>query len=370
MAKRRKNKSKSSFSVLKFIAWFLALVIFGMSVFAVGYYFGYEQAQKEELEKHGVQEQKKLDVLKRKNTQLASKESTVNERLKKVLKKEAQKATPKIREQVKVAQKKNQIPKKIEKPLVKKEVYKIKESYGSSHEYADESLAQPPIRVKRAIKKIYSSKPKLAIIIDDVSVKSQVNAVKSLGLDITMSFLPPSPSRPHSAKLAANEDFYMVHLPMEAQNYSAEEPNTLRIYDSQEKISYRVAAIKKLFPKVRYINNHTGSKFTANEVAMNKLVVALKKNYISFIDSRTTAKTKVPTVMKNFGYKYVARDVFLDHHMDKPYILKQIKEAIRIAKSEGLAIAIGHPHANTILALHESKKLFKDVDLVFINKIY
>ena len=74
--------------------------------------------------------------------------------------------------------------------------------------------------------------------------------------------------------------------------------------------------------------------------------------------------------MKNFGLKYVARDVFLDHHMDKPYIKTQIKKAIKIAKSEGVAIAIGHPHANTILALYESRKLFKDVDLVFVNKVY
>ncbi len=56
--------------------------------------------------------------------------------------------------------------------------------------------------------------------------------------------------------------------------------------------------------------------------------------------------------------------------MDKAYIKTQIKKAIRIAKVEGVAVAIGHPHANTILALHESKKLFKDVDLVLINKIY
>ncbi|MDQ7062364.1 MAG: divergent polysaccharide deacetylase family protein [Sulfurimonas sp.] len=205
---------------------------------------------------------------------------------------------------------------------------------------------------------------------DDVSVKSQVNAIHSLGLNLTMSFLPPSAARPKSAKLASKEDFYMVHLPMEAQNYSAEEPNTLRITHSQSQISSRVQEIKKLFPKVRYINNHTGSKYTSSEIAMNRLIMALNANNISFIDSRTTAQTKVPKVMKNFGLKYVARDIFLDHHMDKPYIMSQIKRAIKIAKAEGIAIAIGHPHKNTILALYESKKLFKDVDLVLINKIY
>jgi polysaccharide deacetylase 2 family uncharacterized protein YibQ len=184
-----------------------------------------------------------------------------------------------------------------------------------------------------------------------------------------MSFLPPSSFRPNSAKLAAKEKFYMVHLPMEAMSFTAEEPTTLRVNDSQTKISKRIEKLLKQFPKAKYINNHTGSKFTSNEVAMNRLMNSLKKHNINFIDSRTTAKTKVPAVMKNYGLKYIARDVFLDHHQDKPYVKKQIKEAIRIAKQHGSAIAIGHPHKNTLLALKESKKLFKDVELVYINKL-
>jgi hypothetical protein len=100
------------------------------------------------------------------------------------------------------------------------------------------------------------------------------------------------------------------------------------------------------------------------------LIFVLKSEHINFIDSRTTSKTKVPRVMKNFGLKYVARDVFLDHKMEKSYIKSQIKKAINIAKAHGTAIAIGHPHVNTILALNESKKLFKDVDLVYVNNLY
>jgi polysaccharide deacetylase 2 family uncharacterized protein YibQ len=185
-----------------------------------------------------------------------------------------------------------------------------------------------------------------------------------------MSFLPPCKKRPHSAELASKESFYMVHLPMEAENFSAEEPRTLRINDTQQTILARIVEIKKLFPKVKYINNHTGSKFTSNEIAMNTLIFPLNQNNKSFIDSRTTAKTQAPKVLRNFGLKYVARDIFLDHKTDKNYIKQQIKKAIRIAKAEGVAIAIGHPHKNTLSALRESKKLFKDVNLVYINKAY
>ena len=74
--------------------------------------------------------------------------------------------------------------------------------------------------------------------------------------------------------------------------------------------------------------------------------------------------------MKNFGLNYVARDVFLDHYSDKASIKKAIKKAIKVAKLHGTAIAIGHPHKNTLMALRESKYLFNDVELVLINRLY
>ena len=359
MSKRKKSNAKNQSNILKTIAWILATVALLMSALTVGYYLGYENAKEEVAKKAKNKEQRRVTFLKKMQTQDI--EESVNKRLKEVLKKEIK--AEKELTQVKPI-------KKEPTPPLKKQPPTVKAHAGASHEYDSSVLAKPPSRVKRQTKVITATKPRLAIIMDDVSVKSQVNAIKSLGLNITMSFLPPSPARPHSAKLASEESFYMVHLPMEAQSFNAEEPSTLRINDSQQKVAQIVKNIKTLFPHVKYINNHTGSKYTANETAMNRLIVALNANNISFIDSRTTAATKVPMVMKNFGLKYVARDVFLDHHMDKPYIKEQIKKAIKIAKNEGVAIAIGHPHANTILALHESKKLFKDIELVLINKVY
>ena len=239
----------------------------------------------------------------------------------------------------------------------------------ASHEYKDKHITKPPKALKRRVIKTVT-RPKLAIIIDDISLANQVKQLKSIHIPLTLSFFPPKPTRPNSAKLASHEDVYMVHLPMEAYNFSAEEPLTLRINDSQKIISDRIKEIKKLFPRVKYINNHTGSKFTSNEVAVNRLIFALTNQHINFIDSRTTAQTKVPKVMRKYGFKYIARDVFLDDDTDIDKIVFQIKRAIKLAKLHGSAIAIGHPHPNTIKALKISKKLFRDVELVKINRLY
>lgn len=328
MQKRKRNTKQvnkrqvdKSSKYLAYLAWFLAILALMLISLTIGYYFGINDAK--QMSPAPVTAQ----------TIPKHKEKTVKKRLKEVLQKEQT------------------------------------EYISAAHEIDDEKLATV-VEPKKKKKIIYTNRPKLAIIIDDVQTKTQVNAIKNLHLPLTMSFLPPRTARPNSAKLAAHEKFYMVHLPMEAMHFSAEEPDTLRVGDSQQVISQKIANIKKEFPKVHYINNHTGSKFTSNEVAMNRLIFALNANHIRFVDSRTTAKTMAPKVLKNFGMKYVARDVFLDHHMDKAYVKKQIKEAIKVAKAHGHAIAIGHPHKDTLEAIAESKRLFKDVDLVQVNKVY
>ncbi|SFV75737.1 FIG00638667: hypothetical protein [hydrothermal vent metagenome] len=258
-----------------------------------------------------------------------------------------------------------------EKPIQEKlkEVLQTPKPQYLSAKHEIDGTKTPPPPSHKLIKKNVSQKPQLAIIIDDVATKSQVKNIHTINYPVTMSFLPPSKQRPNSAYLASKESFYMVHLPLEALHFSSPEKITLKVTDSQQTILNRVQEIKKLFPRVRYINNHTGSKFTANERAMNKLIYALKKYNIYFIDSRTTSKTKVPKVMKNFGYEYIARDIFLDNKSDPAYIIKQLKKAVRIAKKYGHAIAIGHPHKTTIETLKHAQKYLKDLDMVQINQL-
>lgn len=91
---------------------------------------------------------------------------------------------------------------------------------------------------------------------------------------------------------------------------------------------------------------------------------------IEFLDSRTIASSKVPLVMKKYGKKYIARDIFLDHEQNKEYVKSQIKKAISFAKDHGSAVAIGHPHANTLAAIKELKSELNSVELVRIDKVY
>ena len=236
------------------------------------------------------------------------------------------------------------------------------------HEYGNAS--KPPKAKKRKVeKKVQNKVGKLAIIFDDVSFSGDVKHIKALGYPLTMSFLPPTKRHPNSAKLAAKEPYYMVHLPMEAMNFHSPEKFTLLTTDSRNTIVQRIKQVKQWFPKVKYINNHTGSKFTSDAEAMNKLIFALRLENIGFIDSRTTAQTQVEKVMKRYKMPYYTRDIFLDHEDDVDAIKKQIKKAVNIANKYGQCIAICHPHKATLQALKESKEVLKGVNLVRIDKL-
>ncbi len=161
----------------------------------------------------------------------------------------------------------------------------------------------------------------------------------------------------------------MIHLPMEAMHYSHEERYTFRPTTSTLAMDRYVAALRKEFPRARCINNHTGSRFTADYKAMKRLISVLDRYHFCFIDSRTTPRTQVPRLMRNFHRRYLARNVFLDNDINVAKIKAQLKKAIHLAKRRGLAIAIGHPHAKTLEAIRESKGILKEVRLIYVDEL-
>ncbi|MFK0381712.1 divergent polysaccharide deacetylase family protein [Campylobacter coli] len=211
---------------------------------------------------------------------------------------------------------------------------------------------------------------RLAIIIDDMANISQVRALQALKLKLIPSFFPPDKNHIDTPKLALKFDFYMVHLPLAAMNYTKPELDTLNPSDSEKRIFKKIQQVKKDFKDLKFINNHTGSLFTSDEKAMKKLYKAFEKEELIFVDSKTIASSKAPKVAKALGQIYIQRDVFLDNRDDVAYIKNQLIEAVRLAKQKGFAIAIGHPRKNTFKALEQSKDLLKSVELLYLSEIY
>ena len=272
--------------------------------------------------------------------------------------------------------------KEIEKSKIEEKV-EIKQAKEPSKEIEDEiieektKIEKPAIKEKKELitkkdsyKYDLKTKPKLVIIIDDVVSKSQKDKILNIGYPITMAFLPPNSGHKESAIIAQNLPFHMIHFPMQAsKNFKNIEVNTLNISDSYETIEARVKQLRVLYPNATYTNNHTGSVFTENYEAMDKLFRALKKYNFIFVDSRTTPNSVAKELSIKYQMPYIVRDTFLDNDRSFTAIQNQLKDAIRVAKKQGFAIAIGHPYEVTFKVLKESKHLLNDVEPIFLNKL-
>ena len=213
------------------------------------------------------------------------------------------------------------------------------------------------------------SRAKLAIIIDDVGTGEQAQKIAALPVRVTPSIFPPEYQRKDTRSLARGFEHYAIHLPMEAssaKNNSA----TLRTSDNYEKLNGVIAKLRADFPNAKFINNHTGSKFTADERAMQNLLRAMNEHGFLFIDSRTSPATKAKAAMNGLGMRYVHRDVFLDNQNSVAAVRKKLREAVTLAKKQGYAIAIGHPKSSTLRALANSADILDEVDLVYLDEIY
>jgi len=265
---------------------------------------------------------------------------------------------------------KKETPKNPKIAQIKKEPIKEIEEEIIQEEKSKKEKEKTVITKKDIYKHNQKIKPKLIIIIDDVVSQVQKDKILSIGYPITISFLPPTKDHPNSAKIAQDLSSYMIHFPLQATSaFKNFEENTLNITDSYKTIENRVKQLRAWYPKAVYTNNHTGSAFTSSFEAMNKLFRALKKYNFIFVDSKTSVNSTAKELSVKHKVPYIVRDIFLDNDRNFTYIQNQLKLAIKTAKKQGYAIAIGHPYDITFKVLKESKHLLKEVEPVFINQL-
>jgi hypothetical protein len=214
----------------------------------------------------------------------------------------------------------------------------------------------------------------LAIIIDDLgNDRSAGNAVISLPFPVTVSVLPHLSFSSDIAEEAHRRgDEVLLHLPMEPESSKAQtEQSELRVGMSAPEVRDALSSMLETVPHVVGVNNHEGSRATSDPTLMAELMPALQERNLFFIDSRTSASSVAYNAAKSAGVASASRKVFLDDNTDKGAIVAQIQLAVRDAERDGSAIAIGHPHPSTIVALGQSAGLFEDhgVRLVFASDL-
>lgn len=208
------------------------------------------------------------------------------------------------------------------------------------------------------------------IIIDDMGQNlTAARRLLALPYALTFSVLPDlhdSVATADAVHGARRE--VMLHLPMQAEPHSAASAgaNSIRVGMDAQEVSRLIAADLASVPYATGVNNHMGSRATADPALMREVMSVLAARRLYFIDSRTTPETCALDAARAARVPSFYRAVFLDDTESVDYTLAQLRHFQRIVERQGVALAIGHPHATTIEALARFLPEFERTDIELV----
>lgn len=222
---------------------------------------------------------------------------------------------------------------------------------------------------EQALPTIRGKEPVIAIVIDDLGPDAiRTRRAMALPKEIALSFLPYADATPTLAREAAVRGHdIMAHVPMQAEADADPGPMALRIDQSPEENVRRLDWDLSHVPGFVGINNHMGSLFTETREAMVPVMQALEDRHLFFFDSLTSPRSQGAKVARSFGVASASRDVFLDDKQTAEEVTRELALLEHIARTQGVAVAIGHPHDVTLEILERWCKNLKGIRLVHIR---
>jgi polysaccharide deacetylase 2 family uncharacterized protein YibQ len=197
------------------------------------------------------------------------------------------------------------------------------------------------------------SAARLALIIDDCGQWPETErGFIALPVALTLSVLPHvryGDAIAHDAAAAGKG--VMLHLPMEPNSGISSGPGEIRDTMDDAAIAAQVRDDIASVPLATGVNNHEGSRATADDRVMRDVAGVLAEHRLFFIDSRTSAATVAQRDAIAAGIPTARRDVFLDDVAEVGAVETQLRHAAELAKTQGDAIAIGHPRPSTLAAV-------------------
>ncbi len=198
-------------------------------------------------------------------------------------------------------------------------------------------------------------RPRVAIVVDDLGC-SLKRAAEFAALPLPLTFAV-FPLLENSLKVAAylvdHQRDIMLHAPMEPRGYPAVDPGPGALLKTMGDDELSAVFVKDLqfLPGIVGVNNHMGSRLTADSLKMTQVMKVLKGRNLFFLDSRTSADSVACKCAVEAGIPALQRDIFLDNEPDVDHIVEQLQALIEVAKVKGSSIGIGHPYPETVAAL-------------------
>ncbi|MEA3507012.1 MAG: divergent polysaccharide deacetylase family protein [Elusimicrobiota bacterium] len=217
----------------------------------------------------------------------------------------------------------------------------------------------------------FPARNRLAIVVDDLGNSRDINNFLDLEAPLTFAIMP---NLPYSSYLAAELKkrglAYILHMPMEPESYPENNPGEPALFTNMSKAEIEKALERALksVKGVRGLNNHMGSKFTADKESMNKLMEILSSKGLYFVDSNTSNKSAAAETAADHDVPLAANEFFLDNQKDYEYISGRMKVLKKTVLSQPDTVAICHvTRKNTARALAEFIPRFKEAGIEFVT---
>lgn len=227
---------------------------------------------------------------------------------------------------------------------------------------ASGSLPPPPVAVP-------GGTPEIAIIIDDMGLRLDAGQhVVQLPGPVACSFLPYGAYTHQLALLAHRHDKeVMLHLPMATIDGHALDAGGLTLDMTQRELVDTLQADIARVPHISGINNHMGSLLTQHPGHMLWLMRAIQNDKsLFFVDSRTTKYTVARQIAYENSVPSVSRDVFLDDDPTPEAIHREFRRLLGLARRNGSALGIGHPHPTTLAVLKRELTQLSDQGVTLV----
>jgi polysaccharide deacetylase 2 family uncharacterized protein YibQ len=217
--------------------------------------------------------------------------------------------------------------------------------------------------------------PRVAIVIDDLgySRNGVVTDLLSLDLPLTIAVLPTLPHSNFALERARSEGkCAILHLPMEPDESKGSDLEMVTTGMDDADIERLVRRYINSLPGIEGVNNHQGSRATADPRVMAAVLGAVKKEQLFFLDSLTSNKSVAYNTARELGVATARNSLFLDTDTeDAEVVERRIRQLVSMARANGSAVGIGHPRRWTLAALENSKSFLDntDIELVFLTDI-
>lgn len=209
----------------------------------------------------------------------------------------------------------------------------------------------------------------ISLIIDDLGQNlPRDRQVLALPGPVTAAIMPDTPHATEFAREAHRAGkIVILHMPMDP----ATGPYAWHPGIAIDELARRLEAALAKVPYAAGINNHMGSRMTAQRQPMAWLMGELQQRHLFFVDSRTSAATVAAAEAQRIGLAHVSRDVFLDDVRTTEAITGQLQQGIALARKQGSAVLIGHPYPQTLEVLERALPQLKaqGIELIRLSQM-